>query len=377
MKKDGKKGIYLLGASSFFNDSGSEMIAPILPFYITSLGGTGLAVGLLSGLREGLSSIFKLIGGFYSDRIGKRMPIVFLGYFISVVCRFLLSLANFWQLALAFVSIERIGKSRDAPRDVLITKFTKKRGWGFGIHQMFDTLGAVVGSILILIFVLKFNFSYKTIILIAGTISSLSLIPLFFVKDKKTKPTKNRMFFNIQNINKHLKYLILVFIVFSIANFGLYMFMLLRAKEITGTIAGAIGLGVIFNMSWAILSPYFGKLSDKFGRKNIIFVGYLIFLFVVIGFLFASSILFLAILFFFYGVVYAITQGNQKAFVSDFITKNEGTIFGVYQFSIGIASIIGGTIAGILWDISPNLMFAYLSIVSLISLILFSFVKNK
>ena len=70
--KNGNKNIWLLGWSSFFNDVGSEMITPILPFLITGLGGAGVAVGALSGIREGLAAIFKLFGGWYSDRLGKR-----------------------------------------------------------------------------------------------------------------------------------------------------------------------------------------------------------------------------------------------------------------------------------------------------------------
>ena len=102
--KKGDKNIWFLGSSSFFNDTGSEMIAPILPFFITALGGAGLAIGLLSGLREGLASIFKLFGGWYSDRSGKRLPIIMFGYLISVIFRFLLLISVSWHYLIAFVS---------------------------------------------------------------------------------------------------------------------------------------------------------------------------------------------------------------------------------------------------------------------------------
>ena len=128
--KNGNKNIYLLGGSSFFNDAGSEMITSILPFYITALGGGGVAVGLISGLREGLSSLFKLLGGWASDRTGRRMPFVFLGYLISVISRFLLIFANAWQMIIAFVSFERLGKARDAPRDAIISVSMKQKGRG-------------------------------------------------------------------------------------------------------------------------------------------------------------------------------------------------------------------------------------------------------
>src|SRR3989304_2575304 len=139
--KNGNKNIWLLSSSSLLNDIGSDMLTPILPFFVTAMGGGGVAVGALAGLREGLSSIFKLLGGWYSDKIGKRMPFVFLGYALSVIFRFLLSLATSWQLILGFVSLERLGKLRDAPRDAIISESTKKTGRGFGINQMMDTTG--------------------------------------------------------------------------------------------------------------------------------------------------------------------------------------------------------------------------------------------
>src|SRR3989344_2161539 len=104
--KNGSKNIYLLGGASLLNDVGSEMISPILPFYITALGGGGVSVGLLSGLREGLASLF----------------------------RCLLSVANSWQAIIGFVGLERLGKSRDAPREAFIAVSTKKRGRGFGLR---------------------------------------------------------------------------------------------------------------------------------------------------------------------------------------------------------------------------------------------------
>ncbi len=177
--KNGNKNIALLGGASLFNDIGSEMITPIIPFYITALGGGGIALGLVSGLREGLSSLFKLLGGFYSDRIGKRMPFVFFGYLFSIISRFLLSMVTSWQHVIALVSLERFGKLRDAPRDAIISQSIENRGKGFGVHQAMDTAGAIIGSIIVLFLFWKFQFDFKTIILIAAGISVLSLVPLF------------------------------------------------------------------------------------------------------------------------------------------------------------------------------------------------------
>jgi len=209
-----RKNIWLLGGASFFNDVGSEMISPMLPFFVQSLGGGGLAIGALSGLREGMSSLFQLFGGWISDLKGKRMPFVFLGYIMSTIFKLLLFFSSSWQAVLAFVSLERFGKLRDAPRDVIITLSTKKkkRGRGFGIHQMMDTTGSVIGSILVLILFWKLQLSFTTIIVIAGFLSAFSILPLFFVKESKSKSKKmsGNFFKDIKCLNHNLKYLILV-----------------------------------------------------------------------------------------------------------------------------------------------------------------------
>ena len=375
--KKGDKNINLLGGSSFFNDVGSEMITPILPFYIIALGGAGFAVGLLSGLREGLASLFKLLGGWLSDRIGKRKPFVFLGYFISIIARFLLVIANSWQYLIGLVAAERLGKLRDAPRDVIIARSTRRRGRGFGIQQMMDAAGAVVGTMLVLFLFWKLSLSFKTIILVAAIISILSLVPLFFVKDSKTQKIKDSLVKGIKHLDKRLKYFIFVASIFTIANFGLYMFLLLRARDITGSIVVPLILYILFSLAYAGFAVPFGKLSDKIGRKKVLVMGYVLFLLVSISFIYVNMILYLAIAFFLYGLVYAITQSNQRALVSDLSGKMKSTAMGFYYSMTGLVNIPAGIIAGLLWDVSYKTMFIYISVVAVISVILILFIREK
>jgi MFS family permease len=378
MKKRGKgfRNIFLLGSSSFLNDVGSDTITPIIPFYTTALGGTGVAVGLISGLREGLASLFKIFGGWLSDRTGKRKIFVFFGYLFSIIFRFLLALANSWHLIVSFISLERFGKLRDAPRDVIITQSTRQRGRGFGFHQMMDTSGAIVGTLLVIFLFWKLQLEMKTIIFIAAGISAFSLIPLFFVKEKPNKPIKKNLIYGIKTLSPKLKYFVLVTSVFTLGNFGLYLFLLLRAQQISGSIIIPLVIYCIFNIIYAAFAMPFGILSDRIGRKKVLIAGYVLFFFISLSFIFVKSIISLGFLFATYGLVYAMTQSNQKALVSDISGKMKGTALGFYSSVTGVVNILGGLIAGILWDISYSTMFTYISIVAIISIILLVFAKE-
>ena len=373
--------VLLLGIVSFLNDLSSEMIMPILPMFITALGGTGLVIGLIGGLRDSISSILKVFCGYWSDKTGKRKVFVFSGYLTSVLFKLALAFSKIWQHILIFSGLERVGKGlRTAPRDAIISdSMPKERGKGFGIHRALDTSGAILGSFVVFILFWFLGFNFKSVILIAAVFSLFSLIPLYFVKEKKKEPQDISLKIGLKNLPRSLKLFILVSSIFALANFS-YMFFILRAQEFfTGKLAIGVPilLYILFNIFYAVFAIPFGALSDKIGRKKVITFGYLLFSLTCLGFAFFNSLAAFIVLFALYGIVYAIVDGNQRAFVSDLSTeKLRATALGTFHTATGLVALPASLIAGFLWQITPTITFIYGSILSMASVLLFLIFKN-
>jgi len=372
--KDGKKNVFLLGLTSFFNDVSSEMIMPILPFFLASLGASPVLIGLVGGLRDSLDRLLKVFFGYLSDKTQERKSFVYGGYVTSAAFKILLAFSPTALIASAFASLERIGKGmRDAPRDAMIDKFMpRKTGTGFGLHQMLDTSGAVLGSIIVLAMIAYLSVNYGTIILIAGVIGLLSLIPLFLVKNIEIKKKFGQYNFisSLSRIPKKLLVFNIIASLFALANFS-YMFFILRAQVEKGIVT-TLALYVVFNIAYALFAYPLGKRSDSLGKREILIGGYLLFALVSLAFVYFTGIYALVILFVFYGISNAAVKAVERAYVADMSPSEiKATSLGMFQTMTGIAAIPSGLIAGYLWEyISPETTFFFGAGVAFIAAVL-------
>lgn len=395
------KNVFVLGLVSFFNDMASEMVYPIVPIFLTTILKVSTpVVGLIEGIAEATAAIGKFIFGYLSDKVGKRKPFVIGGYSFSTVSKVLIGLANFWPMVLFARFIDRLGKGiRTGARDSLLLQNTTKnnKGYIFGYHRAFDSLGAVLGPIvgLILIYFFKENLRFVFYFAaIPGVIGVLLLV--FFVKEKvrsqifldsvgaasqsrgpksqknsESSPSKN---FSLIWKNKKLSLFFISSIIFSLGNSS-DAFLILRAKNLGLTTLLVVLTYIVYNLSQTILSTPMGKLADKIGAKKVFEGGLLVFALVYFFFGFIKNPAFVWLLFPIYGIYIAATDGVSKAYVSKFITEKEsGSYFGLYQSATAISAFFASWIAGILWyKINAATTFYYGATMALLAFFILKF----
>ncbi|MEO2083376.1 MAG: MFS transporter [Desulfurobacteriaceae bacterium] len=367
------RNILLLSLVSFLNDLSSEVISAALPLFILQLGGGGYTAGFIGGLRELVASLLKLPAGYLSDRVGLRKPFVVAGYAVSAFFKLLIGVSKTPFHLVVFSSLERLGKGiRTAPRDAIISLSAGKSGESFGLHRAFDTAGALAGSLLAL-FLVKF-FSVRETVIAGAVISLFALIPLLLVKEPEVKEQLKRGSIRLEAGFKRLTVAAFFFSLSSVT----YLFFLMWIEEKTGSESLTILLYALYNLFYTLFSFPTGKLADRIGKSKVLVAGYLLFSFFSAGFLLSTSVFWFGFLFSIYGISSAITDGVQRAFVSDLTgEKVKGTAFGVFHAVSGVGALISNLVGGFLWNENPYYLFLFSAVLSVISAAVVFFVGRR
>jgi MFS family permease len=374
--------VILTGFTSFFTDVSSEMIYPLLQAFVRFiLAGQrallGPALGVIEGLAESSASLLRVFSGYYSDRIGQRKLPAIGGYGVSAAAKAVLLLGSLgWYFVLLSRFLDRVGKGiRTAPRDALISESTPRRfqGKAFGFQRGMDFAGATLGALAA--FFLSRHFldpatgnlgslqDFYTIFLLSLIPAVAGVVFLLFLKEKARAVGRRgqRPELDIRGYSRNLKLFFLAQGIFTLGNSS-NQFLLLRSMDMGFALSSVILMYLVFNLATSLLSTVFGSLSDRIGRRRVLMAGYGLYAAVYLAFgLIRPSAGYLLWGFWpVYGVYYAMTEGIEKAFVTDIAPEgSRATALGFYHTIVGLGLLPASILAGLLFSLLPAAPFIF------------------
>lgn len=358
------RNIWILSLVSLFTDLASEMLYPVMPVFLKSIGFSVLLIGVLEGIAEATAGLSKGYFGKWSDRAGRRLPFVQIGYAMSAVSKPMMA-AFVWPLWIFLArAVDRLGKGvRTGARDALLsdeaTPATKGRVFGF--HRAMDTLGAVLGPCLALLYLHYHPEDYKTLFLLAFLPGLLAIGATFLIRERavpqreaqalRAAPMKKFFEFAAYWKQSRPEYRQLVggLLVFSVFNSS-DVFLLLKAKESGMGDADVIGVYIFYNLVYAAAAFPVGILADRLGMRRVFVAGMLVFALVYGGMAFATAPMVFYALFFLYGLYAAATEGVAKAWITNISDRADtATAIGTYTAFQSLCALVASSLTGLIW----------------------------
>lgn len=380
------RNVWALSLVSLFNDTSSEIIYPLLPTFLAlALGATPFQIGAIEGIAETTASLLKLFSGYLSDKFERRKLPVFMGYALASVTRPILAFVTSWQQVLFVRLTDRVGKGiRGAPRDALLAAEVpvERRGLAFGFNRAADHLGAIIGPLIAFALLSIYAADsqnptideYKQVFLVASVPVVLGLFVIaFFVNESAPANSIEtpKIKLSLKEFDSNFKRFLVVIALFTLSNSS-DAFLLLRAKEAGISAAMLPILWMALHISKFLSSIIGGDLSDKLGRKTLIFSGWILYALVYVGFAFINSPTQAWALFLIYGIYFGLTEGAEKALVADLVSaEKRGTAFGLYNLAFGVTVFPASLLLGALWnEFGASVAFIFSSILSLCAAVL-------
>ena len=388
------RNVYAFGLTSFLNDTASEMAYWVLPAFIASLGAGPAQLGIIEGVAESVASLAKLFSGYLADRIARRKPLVVAGYVVANAVKPLLAIVTSWWQILGIRFADRFAKGiRGTARDVMVAESVdpSRIGSAYGLIQAMDSAGAIVGPLAALALIAHFGMRG---VFWAAAVPGALCIPVAWIGIRETHHTRRDQCADSENkhgdstipvgasastgsdsLHRRLPasfyYVLTIVTFFSLGNSS-DMFLVLRAENIGIAAIHAPLLGLVFNITYTLLSWPAGKFSDRFSRSTIAAAGYLVFAIVYLVFASAPSRLAIWVTMAFYGIFYALTNPVLKALVVETVAPEvRGRALGIYFFLTSVTTLLASVITGELWKgYGAGVPFYFSSAVAAVSAVL-------
>jgi len=356
--------VILIGIVSLFGDMTYEGARSINGQYLAILGATGTIVGIVAGLGELLGYSFRLVSGYVSDKTGKYWLVTFVGYFLNLFAVPLLAIAGNWPLAASLMVLERFGKAIRTPaRDAMLSYATKEtgRGWGFGLHEAMDQIGAIIGPLIVsCILYFKGSFQASYAVLLIPAICAMAILAIA----RMLYPRPQDLEIETIHIKKEgftKKYWLYILAISCVAA-GYVDFPLIAFNFQKVAIISEVWIPIFFSISMAsagVAALICGRLYDKIGFSVLIYVTAISSLFVPLVFLDGFFLPLIGMIL--WGIGIGTQESIMRAVVANMVQMNKrGTAYGMLNIWFGIFWFLGSALMGFLYDIS------------LLSLIIFS-----
>ncbi len=350
--------VFMLGFASFFTDVASDMIFPLLPAFVTTLGGSAVYLGLIEGVADAVSSMLKLASGYVADRVPRRKPLVLFGYGLAALARPLVAFASAPVHVLIVRVTDRVGKGiRSSPRDALIASLvpSSSAGRAFGVQRGLDHAGAVVGPIIASV-LLAYGLPLRDVFLAASVPSLLGLICVIAVREPARAPiakveqrTSEAKSLHAEPLSPPLKKYLWILALFALGGSS-DAFLLLRARELGVEVSLIPLLWSACHVSKVVSSYVGGGLADRVRRAPLIASGWLVYGLTYVGLGLASGPLAAWVLFIVYGTYAGLTEPAERALIRDLAPKHaQGRAFGYFNFVLGVSAVPAGLLTGLLW----------------------------
>jgi MFS family permease len=352
-------GIWALGFGSLFMDISSEMVHSLLPiFMVTVLGASMVTVGLIEGIAEATAAMLKVFSGALSDYLGKRKFLMILGYGLAAFTKpvFPLAASIGWVFTARFV--DRIGKGiRGAPRDALVADITPAplRGAAYGLRQALDSVGALLGPLLAVVFMLWFADDIRAVMWIAVVPAFIAVaLLMIYVREPESAHAPGRAkapltFADTRRLPPRYWLVVLLGAVFTLARFS-EAFLVLRAQDVGLALGYVPVVMVVMNVFYAAAAYPAGAAADRFRQRTLLLIGLALLIAADVVLAVAAGALTVFAGAALWGLHMAFTQGLLSKLVADTVPAPlRGTGFGIFNLVSGGALLLASVIAGALW----------------------------
>ncbi|CDZ80260.1 multidrug resistance protein MdtH [Candidatus Rubidus massiliensis] len=374
--------IFLLGIVSLFADMTYEGARSITGQYLAILGATGTTVGIVAGLGELIGYGFRLVSGYISDKTGKYWFITFTGYIINLLAVPLLALADHWSLAAVLIVMERFGKAIRTPaRDAMLSYATQQtgRGWGFGLHEAFDQIGAVLGPLIVSAFLYyqgSYQMSFAMLLIPAICALCVLVCARILYPHPRDLEIKNLIPKKDQLSKNYWLYIIAV----SCVAAGYMDFPLIALHFEKMDMIPKAWIPIFFAIAMGadgISALIFGRIYDYKGISILIFVTLLSSFFVPFVFLNGFYLPLLGIIL--WGIGIGSQESIMRAVVADLVPiEKRGTAYGILNAWFGIFWFFGSALMGFLYDFSLTALLIFSFGIQLVAIpFLLLLKKNK